>query len=175
MPSYTNPYMQTAVPPMNSYMMNPGYMQNVMAMPQQSYAPSATPMASNVLGYQVDGEIGAKAFTVPSGTTGPIALWDLNDNVVYMRTYNAAGIPNPLRKLRYVEEEIAPALPVGQSGAANATNADQFATKSDFEMLRQEIQQLSNAMQSKYGANGSSNQNGNNNRNNNPGNQGRQS
>lgn len=174
MPGYVNPYIQSAVPPMNSYAMAPSYMPTV-AMSQQSYVPANTPMASNVVGWQVDGEIGAKAFNTPTGAAGPFALWDLNDNVIYMRTYNAAGMPNPLRKLRYVEEEISPVLPAGQSGNAQQIDTSQFAMKSEIESLKQEIQQLTSAIQNSRGnGNGTSsqgNQNGNNNRNN--GNQGR--
>lgn len=104
---------------------------------QQSYAPA--PMSSNVI--PVDGEVGAKAYMLPSGSTGPIALWDTNDNVIYMRTFNAAGMPNPLKKLRYVEEEPAQMLP-SQSGAASQIDTSQFVTKDDFEALRQEIRQM---------------------------------
>lgn len=169
MPGYVNPYMQTAAPYVGNYMMNPNYAQSsVPVVPQQSYA--TVPAASNVLGWQVDGEVGAKAFSVPAGATGPFALWDLNDNVVYMRTYNAAGMPNPLRKLRYYEEELTPSLPVGQSGASQI-DTSQFATKNDFEQLDQKIQQLTNAIQSKNNMSSSQNQNGSNNRN--GGNQGR--
>ena len=118
-PSYSGTNYQTAVP-----------------MPQ-SYSPA--PMSSNVI--PVDGEVGAKAYMVPSGSTGPIALWDTNDNVIYMRTFNAAGMPNPLKKLRYVEEEPAQMLP-SQSGAASQIDTSQFVTKDDFEALRQEIRQM---------------------------------
>lgn len=129
---YYNPYIQptyfgTAVPPMPQQ-------QSFSPMPQQA------PMSSNVIG--VDGEVGAKAFMVPNGSTGPIALWDTNDNVIYLRTFNAAGMPNPLRKLRYTEEELTPQLPAGQSGSATATDMSQFATKDDLEVLRQEIRNL---------------------------------
>ena len=81
-----------------------------------------------------------------------------------MRTFNAAGMPMPLKRLRYVEEEPVQALPA-QSGAAVDTS--QFVTKTDFEQLRNEIRQMSQ----QYGGN----QNGNNpvqNRNNNQGRQG---
>lgn len=154
---YQNPYPYGA--PMQSYAANP-YQTGVM--PQQSYAPAQPPMQSNVIG--VDGEIGAKAFNIPNGSTGPIALWDTNDNVIYMRTFNAAGMPMPLKRLRYVEEEPAQALPA-QSGAAVDTS--QFVTKTDFEQLRNEIRQMAQ----QHGGN----QNGSNpvqNRNNNQGRQG---
>ena len=134
MANYYNPYLQQQVPfGYSGNMYQPPVQQ---AMPQ-SYSQAQMPMQSNVIG--VDGEIGAKAFNVPNGSTGPIALWDTNDNVIYMRTFNAAGMPMPLKKLRYVEEEPAQMLP-GQSGGAVDTS--QFVTKTDFEQLRNEIRQM---------------------------------
>lgn len=157
MSNYYNPYVQTTGYPAaytgNSY----------GAQPQtpvfQSYTPPPAPqqpqaVQSNVIG--VDGEIGAKAYMVPPGMTGPIALWDTNDNVIYLRTYNAAGMPNPLRKLRYVEEEMTPNLPMGQSGASQV-DTSKFVTKEDFEQLRQEIQAMS-----RNGQNQNANRNQNN-------------
>lgn len=143
-PNYGQPMAPTVYP--NVY---PGTNYQTAVPIQQSYTPA--PMSSNVI--PVDGEVGAKAYMVPSGSTGPIALWDTNDNVIYMRTFNAAGMPNPLKKLRYVEEEPAPVLPA-QSGSASPIDTSQFVTKSDLEALRQEIHQLSQR---------SANQNGNQN------------
>lgn len=145
MPAYVNPYYQNMLNGANG-----GYMQpNAMPMMQQSYAPiqQNTPMQSNVVGYQVDGEMAAKAYMIPAGTAGPIALWDLNENVFYMRSFNNAGMPNPLKKYRFYEEEISTALPAGQSGAASI-DPEKYVTKDDFEDLKQEIRQLSGAVHS---------------------------
>lgn len=131
MANYYNPYLQQPGMPIS-------YGGNAYQLPmQQNYIPAQPPMQSNVIG--VDGEVGAKAYNIPNGSTGPIALWDTNDNVIYMRTFNAAGMPMPLKKLRYVEEEPTQMLP-GQSGAQIDTS--QFVTKSDFEQLRNEIRQM---------------------------------
>lgn len=160
MATYYNPYVQAAYPG-NSYT---GAMYQIPAqqMMPQSYAPTTPPMQGNVIG--VDGEIGAKAFNIPNGSTGPIALWDTNDNVIYMRSFNAAGMPMPLKKLRYVEEELTPALPAGNSGAMDTS---QFVTKNDLEQLRNEIRQMTAQNQNHAG-----NQNGGQSRGQN--NQGRQ-
>lgn len=158
MAGYYNPYQNPVTAFYPSYS-GIGY-STAMPMPQ-SNAPAQPPMQSNVIG--VDGEIGAKAFYIPNGSTGPIALWDTNDNVIYMRTFNAAGMPMPLKKLRYVEEEPAPALPA-QSGSAMDTS--QFVTKSDLEQLRDEIRQM--AAQNNHNPN----QIRNGNTNGNPGRQG---
>ena len=168
MPNYVNPYYQT-INGMNSNYMQP----NIMPMAQQSYAtvPQSAPMQSNVVGYQVDGEMAAKAYMIPAGTSGPIALWDLNENVFYMRSFNNAGMPNPLKKYRFYEEEISTNLPAGQSGATQI-DPDKYVTKDDFESLRNEIKQLSGAIQNmnqsrtqNYGSSGQNsynNQNGSN-------------
>lgn len=145
---YQNPY--SVQQPM-SYAMQPMSYQSYSPQP----APMATPMQSNVI--PVDGEVGAKAFSAPAGSTGPIALWDTNDNVIYLRTFNAAGMPNPLRKLRYTEEEPMQNLPNGQSGAMQP-DMSMYATKDDFESLRQEIRQMRNVtMPQQTNQNGSRN------------------
>jgi hypothetical protein len=136
MGSYINPYYMNTAVPMNGYPY-PGQ-STAVPMPQQSYAMQPT-MSSNVI--PVDGEVGAKAYMVPTGSTGPIALWDTNDNVIYLRTFNAAGMPNPLRKLRYTEEAPMQNL---SGGTANEVDTSQFVTKKDFDELRQEIQNLMN-------------------------------
>ena len=132
--AYYNPYLSQPGYPI-SYGGN-AYQTPMQQVPQQSFAPAA-PMQSNVIG--VDGEVGAKAFQIPSGATGPIALWDTNDNVIYMRTFNSAGMPNPLKKLRYVEEEPVQNLPA-QSGGMDP---NQYVTKDEFASLREEIRQMS--------------------------------
>lgn len=117
-----------------------------MVQPQQSYAqvPSAgSPVASNILGYQVDGEVGAKSFPMPNGATGPVALWDMNDGVFYLRTFNAAGFPMPLERYRFVKEEIAPQLPAGQSGG---TDMSQMVSRSEFDQLNRKIDELAGSI-----------------------------
>lgn len=150
MANYYNPYMGN---PYQAAYSGSVYTPPVQQMMPQSYAPAQAPMQSNVIG--VDGEVGAKAFNIPNGSTGPIALWDTNDNVIYMRTFNAAGMPMPLKKLRYMEEEPVAALPA-QSGATVDTS--QFVTKSDFEQLRNEIRQMNQQNQSHAGNQNGSNQ-----------------
>lgn len=144
MPGYMNPYI-------NGNMWNNGFGQYGIygqspAPMQQSYTPTAQmPMSSNVI--PVDGEVGARAYMVPNGSTGPIALWDTNDSVIYLRTFNSAGMPNPLKKLRYVEEEPVSMLSSGQSGASPQPDMSNYVTKDDLESLRNEIRQMSTTMQ----------------------------
>lgn len=143
MPNYINPYYQSMMNGMNNYMQP-----NVVQVPQQNYSTMQQnmPMQSNVVGYQVDGEMAAKAYMIPAGTAGPIALWDLNENVFYMRSFNNAGMPNPLKKYRFYEEELSQALQSGQSGASQI-DPEKYVTKDAFEELKNEIKQLSGAVQ----------------------------
>lgn len=134
-----------------------------MVQPQQSYAqmPSAgSPVASNILGYQVDGEVGAKSFSMPNGATGPVALWDMNDGVFYLRTFNAAGFPMPLERYRFVKEEVAPQLPAGQSGGVDTS---QMVSRNEFDQLSHKIDELAGSIRGmqNQSQNQSSNRNNN--------------
>lgn len=139
MPTNYNPYLQSF---QNQYPAT----YNSFAPAQAVVAPvqPARPvMGGNVLGYQVDGEVGAKAFPFQNGSNEPLVLWDMNDSVFYMRSYNQAGFPNPLKRYRYVEEEMPQALPAGMSGNSMA-NADmsQMASRNEMDELRKEVQRL---------------------------------
>jgi len=70
-------------------------------------------------------------------------LWDMNDSVFYLRSYNQAGFPNPLKRYRFVEEEMPQSLPAGMSGNSMA-NADmsQMASRNEMDELRKEVQRL---------------------------------
>lgn len=115
----------------------------------------------------VDGEIGARAFQMPAGVTGPIALWDTNDTVVYLKSCNQAGMPNPLQKIRYQMEEQAPMLPAGQQQSGSPMNSCNtvsghgecdYATKDDMNQLREEIMAMKELLMNQKNQNG--NQNG---------------
>lgn len=140
MPTNYNPYLQS--------------FQNQYPAAYSSFAPAqavvapvqpvARPvMSGNVLGYQVDGEVGAKAFPFQNGSNEPLVLWDMNDSVFYLRSYNQAGFPNPLKRYRFVEEEMPQALPAGMSGNSMAnTDMSQMATRNEMDELRKEVQRL---------------------------------
>ena len=104
----------------------------------------------------VDGEVGAKAYQIPAGMTGPVALWDTNDQIIYWKSVNQMGMPNPLQKIKYTIEEQ-PLLPAGQSSASQPVQPNpDYATKQDIEQIKQEIRTL---MQNQ---NGQQNNQGNN-------------
>ena len=133
-----NPYLQnfqSVYPTYSSYAPAPAVVAPVQ--------PARPAMPGNVLGYQVDGEVGAKAFPFQNGSNEPLVLWDMNDSVFYLRSYNQAGFPNPLKRYRFVEEEMPQSLPAGMSGNSMA-NADmsQMASRNDMDELRKEVQRL---------------------------------
>ena len=75
--------------------------------PQQTYqtSPQSYGQAPQGQGIDwVDGEAAARAMQLPAGVTQH-AMWDINEPVIYLKSVNAMGMPNPLRKIRYTMEE----------------------------------------------------------------------
>lgn len=139
--------------PYSGYPVNP---QNI------SYAyntPAQQPQMSGMI--WVDGEVGAKAFQMPQGyPVGTyIALWDTNDQVIYLKSINQMGMPNPLQKIRYqIEEQPQQSgyLPAASqvSGAAESN----YVTKDDFERKMNELKEMFKNSQSSRNQNGGNNQ-----------------
>lgn len=124
-----------------SYLTVPNaYAQVPMQMPMQmSMQPNPTPYM-----IQVDGEMAARAWQMPNnvapGTVIPI--WDVDGVHVYFKSVDAYGRLNPTRKARVVFEEERMPLPEGQSGSsqsAQTVDAGSYATRADFESLRNDI------------------------------------
>lgn len=113
-------------------------------VPQVSYQapPPASPMPGTLI--WVDGEVGARAWQFPQGwpVNTPVALWDLNDYVIYLKSTNGMGIPNPLQKVHYTMDEVQqPMLMAGQSSApapAQPAMAD-YVTKDDMKSMEERI------------------------------------
>ena len=159
MPNYYNPYNNV---PMVNYngAAYPNY-QNYM-QPAQSYATATQPQVNALPGMiWVDGEVGAKAFQMPAGVTGPVALWDMNAPIIYLKSINQMGMPNPLQRINYQVEETPQQqmLPVGQSGNMQPANPD-YATKDELNAMRNDIQAMRQMLE-RQGQN--TNQNGGNN------------
>lgn len=110
-----------------------------MYQPNQSYTPNIKSME------WVDGEVGAKAFQMPQGWPAetPIVLWDNSEKKIYLKSWNQMGMPNQMQELTYeIKERTNPALlPQSISGDT------QYVTKQDFEQLKEEMRNLSHAMQ----------------------------
>ena len=185
MPNYYNPYnlFPATYGGQMGYSTAPTMMQNTMMPQQQSYGQQ--PPQQEVMKW-VDGEIGAKAFQLPQGWAPNVLypLWDSTDTVIYLKSINQMGMPNPIQKLHYtMENQNTPALTAGNSGNGNGngnnggngysgnsgndqTDMSKYVTKDDFDSLREEIRSLrQNPGVSATGVNTntSGNQNGSNN------------
>lgn len=156
----------------------PTYYPNNYAMGGASFAPysqqqlsynTAVPVQqpttnSNQGMIWVDGEVGAKAYQIPVGVTGPVALWDTNDQVIYLKSVNQFGMPNPLQKIKYQMEETQLLQP-GQNNT-NASGSDgnsntNYVTKEDLATLKNELRELIRQSQTSNQNGSNSQQNGN--------------
>ena len=115
---------------------------------QQNMAQSSIPQPAQTQtgGYGltwVDGEVGAKAWQMPQGwpPNQPIALWDTNDTVIYLKSINPMGMPNPIQKAHYKLYGM-------QSGEKNQgysgdteqkIDMSQYVKKEDFDRMKQDL------------------------------------
>lgn len=89
----------------------------------------------------VDGEVGAKAYQLPAGwpCNQPIALWDTNDTVIYLKSTNPMGMPLPLQKARYTLEGLKSGeKSQGYSGDTKPDMED-YVRKEDLERMKQDL------------------------------------
>ena len=156
MAGYYNPYWPSGVgqTPVNYY-------QPVSQTPMPVQQSQPQPMQNNGMIW-VDGEIGAKAYQL-NGQSGPVALWDTNDQIIYLKSVNQMGMPNPLQKIRYQMEETPAGMITsgnnGVSGTDGMSGHDQ-KMQSEIDSLRNDIRELKDAvMQMKTPANPQRNQN----------------
>lgn len=158
MAGYFNPYANTGYPSQYPQM---SYAQPAQMPVQQ---PQPTPMQNNGMIW-VDGEIGAKAYQL-NGQTGPVALWDTNDTVIYLKSVNQMGMPNPLQKIRYQMEELpAGMLTNGNSGTGNNTySGNDQKVQAEIDSMRNDIRELKEMLMQQKNAtrnNGQQNNSGN--------------
>lgn len=91
----------------------------------------------------VDGEVGAKAYQMPPNMPAnqPIALWDTNDTVIYLKSVNPMGMPNPLQKAHYKLESYQQVSPMksGDSEPVHTQDMSEYVKKSDLEKMKQDL------------------------------------
>lgn len=153
MPNYPVPYQNNFSYGGIGQQMYPQY-QNQMQPPvqQQSF------QNSNIGLKWVDGEVGAKAYQMPAGwpANQPIALWDSNDCIIYLKSINPMGMPNPLQKAHYTLEEYRGTGPA-KSNVSGDEQPDHdmtmYVKKEDMERMKRELMEAIN------GVNTSGNQN----------------
>lgn len=115
-------------------------------MPQNntSYAAQQQPVGI----VWVDGEVGAKAYQLPSiwPVNAPMPLWDTNDTIIYLKSTNQMGMPNPIQKVRYTMEEAPKMAPAMSSQAALPAGDSQpmpdmseYVKKDDLERMKEEL------------------------------------
>ena len=147
MPNYPVPYQ-------NNWGMNVGqqmYPQyQAQMLPQSQQMTSGTHQGGPGLIW-VDGEVGAKAYQMPSGwpCNQPIALWDTNDTVIYLKSTNPMGMPNPLQKAHYTLEERRGASPARSGDAESAIpvpDLSEYVRKDDMDRMKQELMDAINSV-----------------------------
>lgn len=138
--------------------MYPQYQQSMNQMPVQQ-----TSQTHNGMGIKwVDGEVGAKAYQMPAGwpPNQPIDLWDTNDTVIYLKSINPMGMPNPLQKARYELEGVKSGeKATGFSGDPEPKcNHDMslYVKKEDLERMKQDLIDTIGQMQTSTGVRKSS-------------------
>ena len=98
----------------------------------------------------VDGEAAAKAYQMPPGwpANTPLALWDSNDTLIYLKSTNQMGMPNPLQIARYQLQDWTPKRS-GAYGREDDTEQtwdeeklNKMATKAELQELKDEIAKL---------------------------------
>lgn len=151
MPSYNNYPMYTAsysAYPANSYQQQYSQAQQAyMPQPMQSYQ---QPQSQSMGICWVDGEIGAKAQSLPAGwpANAPFPMWDTNDQIIYLKSTNQMGMPNPIQKLHYTIDDMPKppmmqqsraALPSGEQQTIMAQDMSEYATHDDLEKMKEEL------------------------------------
>lgn len=155
MPNYYNPYnfFPQTYPGLASMQQQPA----VYNPPTQ---PPQTQMTQPKYWEWVEGEVGARAYQMPPGwpANQPIPLWDSTDTAIFLKSWNAMGIPNPIVRIPYASQDN-----WTQLGVSGSTQSAQYVTKEDFASLKEEIQSLKESFNNQ---NYRKNQNGSNNQNN---------
>ena len=129
---------------------------------QQSMAQQTMPVQQmtqnqqNGMGLKwVDGEVGAKAYQMPAGwpANQPIALWDTNDTVIYLKSINPMGMPNPIQKAHYTLEGLKSGeRSQGYSGdAEEKPDMTKYVKKEDMERMKQDLMDTIGQMQTTGG------------------------
>jgi hypothetical protein len=120
----------------------PQYTQSILPQTQQV---SQTPQQNGPGLIWVDGEVGAKAYQMPSGwpSNQPIALWDTNDTIIYLKSTNPMGMPNPLQRAHYTLESMQSGEKTyGFSGEVEKKcnhDMSEYVRKDDMERMKQEL------------------------------------
>lgn len=135
--------------PANSYQQQ--YSQAVSQGPYMGQANNSYAVQQQPVGIVwVDGEVGAKAYQLPANwpVNAPMPLWDTNDTIIYLKSTNQMGMPNPIQKVRYTMEEqpkLSAAmsgqavLPSGEQSGHHMPDMSQYVRKDEMEQMKEEL------------------------------------
>ena len=114
-----------------------GQMQQAPQGAQMAYAPQPTVQGM----IWVDGEVGAKAQQLPAGwgANKPLPLWDTNDTIIWLKSVNEIGMPNPLQKIVYRMEENVPKHMGQGTEKLMSGETEKYARMEDIDRLREEL------------------------------------
>lgn len=108
-----------------NYYQNPPYFQNGM---QQNQQPVATSNAGIIW---VQGEAAAKSYPVGAGQS--VLLMDSEDSLMYIKSTDQSGMPQPLRIFEYKEKTGS------HNEAAIAKKTEDFVSREEFEEFRADV------------------------------------
>ena len=146
MPSYYNPY---STYPGNSYQTMGGASFSPYqygSIPMQVQQPQMIKPIE-----WVEGEVGANADQMPNGLPAnqPVPLWDSTDTVIYLKSWNQMGMPNPLQVIRYQmsEPQVLQNLPSqsntsGSQAQSQAVTPINYVTKEEYDELKNSIYEI---------------------------------
>lgn len=100
-----------------------GFQQQNYQQPMQQYQPDQRQQNGDGRIW-VQGEVGAKAYLVAPGNT--VALWDSEQQIIYLKTVMANGVPSMIR-LNYTVDNPAPAA------VPTPTQTADYVTRAEFE------------------------------------------
>ena len=130
-----------------------GYQQQI-PMPQ-SYAPMQAQMRASGIDW-VDGEAAARAAQLAPGETQH-ALWDINEPIIYIKSVNQMGMPNPLQKAHYWLEGQEPKggetrkLESGEAKPAETHTMEGYVRKEELDAMKDELKAAIREMQQSSG------------------------
>lgn len=112
--------------PQGYYQNNPYYQNNMQLQNQQQIAQSNSGIT------WVQGETAAKAYPVGAGQS--VLLMDSEDSLMYIKSTDQSGMPQPLRVFEYKERTA------NRSEAAIATSrSEEYVSRAEFEEFREDV------------------------------------
>lgn len=112
---------------------------------QQTQPQAPAPQNGNSGLIWVQGEAGAKSYLVAPNTT--VMLMDSENDVFYLKSSDASGMPSPLRVFDYKERQK---TADSEAKILGRDNSPEYVTKREFEAFRGQIEAFMNAPSGKH-------------------------